>query len=220
MPVRKIPKSFRSVTGRFPSVLNNGRCIGCESRLEQEFYLKLEFDRTVRKYEEQPLVIKGEVDGKKISYTPDCLVYYLDGKPNRLVEIKFQSELDEHDANLEARLSLGRSYAKENGLEFEVVTEVQIRDAALDNYRLIYRFVKPPNNFKLHKELILKALSQSDDIPLQDLMQILSKDERIQASMKSTLWHLLFTGDIVTDLSRKIDNSTRLRIRNGEDNIS
>jgi len=146
MPVRKIPKSFRSVTGRFPSALNNGRCTGCESRLELEFYLRLEFDRTVRKYEEQPLVIKGEVDGKKISYTPDCLINYLDGKPDRLVEVKFQSELDEHDENLEARLSLGRSYAKENGLVFDVVTEAQIRDAALDNYRLIYRFVNARRN--------------------------------------------------------------------------
>jgi len=105
MPVRKIPKSYRSVTGRFPSALN-GRCIGCESRLEQEFYLKLEFDRNVCSYEEQPFKISGEIGDKKVSYTPDCLINYRDGRPDRFVEIKYQNELDNNDEDLEARLSL------------------------------------------------------------------------------------------------------------------
>lgn len=219
MPVRKIPKSFRSVTGRFPSVLN-GRCIGCESRLEQEFYLKLEFDRAVRKYEEQPFKISGEVDGKSISYTPDCLINYRDGRPDRFVEIKFQGELDKQDEDLEARLTLARNYAEENGLVFDVVTDDHIRDPALDNYRLIYRFAKPPNNLESQKKHILKALSSAKTATIQGLMQDLSSDRLIQASFKNILWHLLYTGEIVADLNRKIDNSTQLRIRHGKDNFS
>lgn len=218
MPVRKIPKSFRSVTGRFPSVLN-GRCIGCESRLEQEFYLKLEFDRTVRKYEEQPFKISGEVDGNKISYTPDCLINYLNGQPDRFVDVKFQSEVDEHDKGMEARFTLARNYAIENGLVFDVVTDVLIRDTALDNYRLIYRFAKPPNNFETKKEYILKVLDLSGALILKDLMPLLAKEQMAQSVYKNTIWHLLYTGEIVTDFNRKIDNNTLLRIADGKDNI-
>ena len=77
MPVRKIPKTYRSISGRFPSVLNS-RLIGYESKLERDFFVTLEFDRTILRYEEQPVRITGVVGGKKISYVPDCLIQYLD----------------------------------------------------------------------------------------------------------------------------------------------
>jgi hypothetical protein len=68
MPVRKIPKNYRSVTGRFPSLKNN-RSVAFESTLERDFYLSLEFDEGVESYEEQPLTISGDHNGRAISYS-------------------------------------------------------------------------------------------------------------------------------------------------------
>ena len=56
MPVRKIPKNYRSVTGTFPSYKNK-RNIFYESLLERDFYLLLEFNDDVDSYEEQPFKI-------------------------------------------------------------------------------------------------------------------------------------------------------------------
>ena len=56
MPVRKIPKNYRSVTGTFPSYKNK-RNIFYESLLERDFYLLLEFNDDVISYEEQPFRI-------------------------------------------------------------------------------------------------------------------------------------------------------------------
>lgn len=75
MPVRKIKKNYRSVTGYFASV-KNGRNIAYESLLERDFFLLLEFDRLVSSYEEQPLRLSYRYGNKDLPYTPDALVQY------------------------------------------------------------------------------------------------------------------------------------------------
>jgi len=56
MSTRSIKKSYISVTGYFSSYKNK-RQINFESKLEHDFYLLLEFDRTVTSYQEQPFKI-------------------------------------------------------------------------------------------------------------------------------------------------------------------
>ncbi len=53
MPVRSIPRNYRSLTAK----VNNARnrvAVAFESMLERDFYLLLDFDSTVASFEEQP----------------------------------------------------------------------------------------------------------------------------------------------------------------------
>jgi len=218
MPVRKIPKSFRSVTGRFPSVIN-GRCVGYESKLERDFFLRLEFDQTVESYEEQPLRLTGLAGDREVSYTPDCLVRYRDGKPDRIVEVKYQSELEEKAKEFEPRFALARNHARLNGLEFVIATDADIYDGAIDNYRLIYRFSKPPNNLLSKKKPIFEALGHAEGRCLSDLLQSLGADRHIQAEYTPSIWHLIFAGEIQADLTMPIDYRTIMRLSNGKDSF-
>lgn len=218
MPVRKIPKSFRSVTGRFPSVIN-GRCIGYESKLERDFFLRLEFDRTIESYEEQPLRLTGHVGDRHVSYTPDCLIKYRDGKSNRIVEVKYQSELQKKAQELEPRFTLARNHCREIGFEFAIVTDVDVYDGAIDNYRLIYRFSKPPNRLESRKAPIIDAFRHAPSQSLGDLLRMLGPDRLTQAEFTPVIWHLLYSGTIETDLSTPIDYKTLLRLSHGKDHF-
>src|SRR5437868_5438583 len=98
MPSRKIPPSRRSLTGLVasqksprlslvpspparPSQLGAGqpqpqtRMKGFESSLERDFFILLDFDLNVDRYEEQPVRIEyRDGDGRLRTYTPDVLV--------------------------------------------------------------------------------------------------------------------------------------------------
>lgn len=216
MPVRKIPKTYRSISGRFPSAINKGRCIGYESKLERDSYQKKEFDRTISSYEEQPIRFTGVVNGKKISYTPDTRVYFRDGKPGQIVEVKYQAELEEKADELEPRFTLARNHAKENGMDFVIETEKEIYAGCLANYRLIYRFTKPPRNSGPKRERIIELIESAGELTLKDLLLSFGEDRTVYAEYSTTIWHLLYTGEIEADLSEPIGYQTVLRITNGK----
>ena len=216
MPVRKIPKTYRSISGRFPSAINKGRCIGYESKLERDFYLKKEFDNTISDYEEQPIRFAGVVNGKKVSYTPDTRINFLDGKPGQIVEIKYQEELEEKAAELEPRFTLARDHTRENGMDFVIATEKEIYAGCLDNYRLIYRFTKPPNNSGAKRARIIELIESAGELTLKDLLLSVGDDRKVYAEYSTTIWHLLYTGEIEADLSEPIGYQTILRIANGK----
>lgn len=76
MPVRKIKKSYRNVTGAVVSRKNH-RMISSESTLERDLYHLLEFDPLISNYEEQPIRVPYRMaDGKMSHYTPDVLIHF------------------------------------------------------------------------------------------------------------------------------------------------
>lgn len=214
MPVRKIPRTYRSVRGQFPSMIN-GRSIGFESTLERDFYLSLEFDRTVESYEEQPIQITEIVDGKEVQYTPDCLVTYNDGKPQLLAEIKSAEELEKATPGLQHRLAMGRTHAEAKGMRFQIFTEADIRTASLETYRFLYGFSRPPRDLVSRKEPIIAIVTEADEISLAHLLERLSPDRTVRATFTPVIWHLLFTGELVADLNQQIGYSTILRTDHG-----
>ena len=73
---RKIKKSYRSITGHFPSIKNN-TSISFESKLEKAHFLFLEFDNEVISYQEQPQIeicincqTKSNISQFKFLYSP------------------------------------------------------------------------------------------------------------------------------------------------------
>ncbi|SHJ18269.1 TnsA endonuclease N terminal [Malonomonas rubra DSM 5091] len=214
MPVRKIPKSFRAVTGRFPSVVN-GRCIGYESKLEYDYFLRLEFDPTVKSYEEQPVQIPGVVNGREVTYVLDCLVFFNTDRCPLLVEVKSEEELEEKAETLEKKFSHAHAYAQKNNFDFTVVTERQIYDTALENYKLLYRFARPPVQLAEKRQQIIELLRSYDQIALGQLLYLISDQKQIQAAYQPIVWHMIFSREIETDLTVKMEYSSELRLSHG-----
>lgn len=74
--VRKIPKTYRSLSRESPS-RKLDRSTAFESSLERDLFALLEFDPNVVHYEEQPIKIEYlNAESKPRSYTPDILIVY------------------------------------------------------------------------------------------------------------------------------------------------
>ena len=211
MPARKIPKNYRSVTGRFQS-LKNDRAIAFESTLERDFFLSLEFDDSVEMYEEQPLTIKDEINGRVISYTPDCLVRHIDGTET-LFEVKYVADLEKDAEELAPRFAIAERYVREPNMEFRVVTELDIRGITLENQRFIYGFSSPPKDFNNLKHDITKLLK--NPLPMESLLSGLSTERMRQAVYIPAIWHLVFTGTLCVDLKISINNKTIIQVNHG-----
>jgi hypothetical protein len=168
MPVRKIPKNYRSVTGYFPSNINK-RSIAYESSLESDFYLLLDYDGEVQSYEEQPFAIKYSIDGKTSTYTPDCLIRYkehLNKKPV-IAEIKYSGELKEKKNELEKKFTAIERYAYENEMLFKIYTEKDIRGHYLEKAEILptlWYLVR----LKIIKTELTKPLSYKSILEVED----------------------------------------------------
>ncbi|QQX57097.1 TnsA endonuclease N-terminal domain-containing protein [Pseudomonas chlororaphis] len=132
----------RVVSGRygrlvtfFASQKNNGP-VGCESLLEADFCVYLEYLPSIINYQAQPFTICSQAPD--LRYTPDFIATLDDGR-KVLYEIKSNSagrdpKWQERRACLEQLLGI-------NGLNFEYVEEHQFRlPIVLDNLRTLYHF--------------------------------------------------------------------------------
>jgi tRNA-I(6)A37 modification enzyme miaB len=118
MPVRKIPKNYRNITG----MAAHSKSVGCaayESSLERDFLSLLEFCPDVIRFEVQPVSIEWFDDsGKKHMYTPDILVHY---KPSRqpvtiiLYEVKYRSDLRKNWSVLQPKFKAARAFCRQKG---------------------------------------------------------------------------------------------------------
>lgn len=213
MPVRKILKNYRSVTGRFYS-LKNGRAIAFESTLERDFFLSLEFDDSVDVYEEQPVTINEEREGRTARYTPDCLAHHIDGSET-LYEVKYVADLEKDAAELAPRFAMARRYVSGRNMEFRVVTELDIRGTRLENQKFIYGFSSPPKNFDSFRYEITDSLEKP--LPFESLLSRLSSERSRQAVYIPIIWHLVFTGELTIDFEVPINNKTIIQVNHGKD---
>lgn len=76
MPVRKIPKNYRFLTGVFGGTKNVGKA-SFESPLERDLQILLEFDPDILEYEAQPVRIpRTDGKGRARFFTPDVRIVY------------------------------------------------------------------------------------------------------------------------------------------------
>ncbi len=142
MPIRKIPKNYRNVTG----VAASSKAIGdaqFESTLERDFLALLEFSPEVASFEVQPVKIDWrDEQGKPRSYTPDVLVEFDAGLGQApwLCEVKYRADIQKNWGELHSKFRRGIRYAKAHGWRFRLVTEVEIRTPYLDNVRFLMPF--------------------------------------------------------------------------------
>jgi len=209
MPVRKIPKNYRSVTGTFASLKNN-RNVFYESLLERDFFLSLEFDSTVKSYEEQPLRIQYSRYGRKTNYTPDCLVHYNNGEPSCIVEVKFSDEIKEKKVFLLDKFEQIEDYLANNDMNFKLFTEIDIDEIYLDNIKFIYNYSVLRNKSKI--EYFKKELLKYSEISYQNFLTSYSKSKFDQAEAIPYIWYLVLTNYLEIDLYKSINKDTILKV--------
>src|SRR5262245_32854249 len=209
MPVRKIPKNYRSVTGLVASELN-AKQTAFESTLERDFMLLAEFDPDVLSYEEQPVRIDYlSVDGQTRHYTPDILVTYRQTststmlKPPLLVEIKYRRDLFERWQELKPKFRAARRYAKGQGWIFKINTEVEIRTPYLKNVKFLRQFQRHPINLA-DADLLLRKVSDLESTDPESLLSALCPEARDRAQLLPTLWRLVARRTIGADLNQPL----------------
>ena len=207
----RLPISHRSVTGRLASRPGQP-AIAFESTLERDFALLQLFDLTVDSVEEQPVRIEymGS-DGRPTRYTPDFLVIYKGStRSPRLVEVKYQAELEEKAAQYAARFEAARRYGSDRGWSFEVATETTIRTPRLENARFLLPYRRQSADpGRCHR--LLEQLTTADAISIGDLLRAAFATIADQQTGLPCLWHLVATGRIVTDLDRPLTMTSLLR---------
>lgn len=140
-PVKGILQGERKLTkGRsgkrivfFPSKKNNA-LMPCESRLEADNCLDLEFDRDVSFYRTQPFTIDL---GNNETYTPDSIHQ---NKLGTIIirEVKFSGTLS--NETLVKRLQKIENILSIEGFQFEILTEKTLQlPPRINNYQLLYK---------------------------------------------------------------------------------
>ncbi|MGE4396256.1 MAG: TnsA endonuclease N-terminal domain-containing protein [Sulfurimonas sp.] len=212
-PKRKLKKTFRSVTGYFPSIKND-RSMAFESLLEKQLFLSLEFDDTVDSYLEQPVKIEYFVQGRKRSYHPDCLVSYKERK-QKLIEVKYTDDLDKNIQEFSARFDAANEYAKNNNMTFEIFTEKEISHIKLQNFTFLYSFASMQLT-KQETDMITKIVQSAGSISVVDLLNELSTSRYEQAKQLPFIWKMIFNGKLKTDFENselKMDSIVTKGIR-------
>ncbi len=209
MPVRKIPKNYRSVTGLVASELN-AKQTAFESTLERDFMLLVEFDPDVLSYEEQPVRIDYlSVDGQTRHYTPDILVTYHQAststmlKPPLLVEIKYRRDLFERWQELKPKFRAARRYAKEQGWIFKIITEVEIRTPYLKNVKFLRQYQRRPIDLA-GASLLLQKVSELRSTDPGSLLAFVCQDAHDRARLLPTLWSLVAQRKLGADLNQQL----------------
>lgn len=201
MPIRKIPKNYRNVTG----VTAATKAVGSsefESTLERDFLALLEFSPEVARFEVQPLKIEWpDGDGSSRSYTPDVFVEFKPetGRRPWLCEVKYRSDLKKYWADLKPKLRRGIHLARQKHWRFRVVTEVEIRTVYLTNVRFLgpFRFRNIP---KAEVERMLEKLRVLGHTTPDGLTAALATGDDARAEWLPVLWHLIAHHRIGMDL--------------------
>ena len=165
MPVRRIPKNSRSLTGLVPNTRTSSMT-AFESSLERDFLLLLDFDPDVEFYEEQPVkIIYYDAKGRRRTYTPDVLVRYrTDPSPAKhakplLCEVKYREDLRQHWSVYRPKFRAAQRYARQHDWRFRLVTERHVRTPYLDNVKFLRPYRALPVNDQ-HQSQLLDSLRE------------------------------------------------------------
>jgi hypothetical protein len=210
-PARIIGPNRRSLTGR---VTVRGKSVAFESSLERDFLTILDFDPVVSVVYGQPITIKYWIGDREHSYTPDFLVEYNTICPV-LYEVKYRQNLWESWGVLKPKFRAARRYAKLNGMQFQIMTEVEIRGAFLSNVNFLRGYRNRQYDFATEEHLIGTLAVLGETTPEALLVASYWTQENRMKAMAS-VWRLVAIGRIHADLSVPLTMTTPIWVTVGE----
>jgi TnsA endonuclease N terminal/TnsA endonuclease C terminal len=210
MPVRKIPHSRRSLTGRVARRTRDASPM-FESSLERDLFILLDFDIGIASFEEQPLRISfTDAKGCLHNYTPDVLIHYHPDPitayqmPPLLAEVKYRQDLFKNWKELKPKFKAARAFSREKGWQpFCIFTEHEIRTPYLETVKFLRGFthLEPAPN-EVH--LLLNNLAALRITTPQSLLLACSTDPMRGAELIPTLWHLVALRHIGCNLDERL----------------
>lgn len=217
MPVRKIPKTYGSLSGESVSQKLN-RTTSFESSLERDLFALLEFDPNIVYYEEQPIKIEYFDSEQKLrSYTPDILIVYKNeevspyGKTHILGEVKYRANLFSNWKELKPKFKAARKLCKRRNWLFNIFTEVEIRTPYLKNVRFLLPYKNKHYDLNAENcESLLNLLKNYESIKVSQLLDKYAHNETERLQIIPQLWHLLATGKIYADLNLPLTMSSKI----------
>ena len=208
--VRKIPVQTRSVAGYFYSVKNK-RNIDFESQLEKKFYLMFEFNDEIESYQEQPVKVETVLNGRKITYIPDCLIYFMPilNKKPLLVEIKYLKEMKEKKEKIVNKVKVVSKYSKENGYLFKIFTDKKLNETYIDNIKFLYRYSEKPKSNGKYEEYENKIYSAlyGNYLTVGELLNITALNDSERMVILPVIWHLAFKKKLSLNLYKPLNNA-------------
>lgn len=213
-PVRKIGLGRRALAGLMPGAkLPDDEIARFESSLERDFFVLLEFNPDVQRWDPQPVRLPVEKTGT--DYVPDVLVSFYPGTnggdPRRILyEVKYREELRLRWNDYKPRFQAARRYAKEFGWEFKIITEREIRDGGLlwnAKFLLPYVYDEPDDIGTVLLEAGLRRLGPTTPTAL---LQASSSDRWEQARLLTTLWNLVACRYVHTDLTCPLNMNSEI----------
>ncbi len=209
MPVRMVPKNYRSLTGLVPNSRTQSMT-AFESSLERDFLLLLDFDPDIEFFEEQPVkIVYYDANGRRRTYTPDVLVRYRNDAPQTrhtkplLCEVKYRDDLHQHWAEYRPKFQAAGRYARQQGWRFRVVTERHVRTPYLENVQFLRPYRTLPINDSYRTQL-LSTLATLEAADPASLLAAVCPDRWQQAQLLPLLWQLVATRQIGTDLDQPL----------------
>jgi len=137
---KQLPKGTWSKSIRYFYSMKNRTRFWCESLLERDALLQLEFDDGIEAYKAQPMSFTYKnINEKESRYTPDQLVKMKSDKSFIFREVKVGSRVDELVREKVEWISqhIHRVY----GSRLEIITDDQIRvGSSINNFNIIYPY--------------------------------------------------------------------------------
>jgi hypothetical protein len=207
MAVRKIKKSYRSVTGYFMSRKNN-RQLAFESTLEHDFYLTLEFDPSVISFEEQPFKLQYVCNGVNRFYTPDSLVHYRNS--STVYEVKYQAEYDS-DEELRQKLScITEQIENERKYSFRIFTDITVDQVYLQNLKFLYKFAFLKNTGRFYNNISEAYENLHERISLKNFLLMIDDDPFNHGQLLPYLWNFITLNPSTVNLTQKLSMNSLL----------
>lgn len=213
MLARRIPRSYRNLTGRV-SMLGQEDSTPFESPLERDFYLLLDFNPLVVRVDAQPVRIEVQLaNGLKSRYIPDALVHYTpeSGMKPVLCEIKPYDELVSRWEEFRPRFKAAVRQCLAEGWVFHIYTEREIRTPFLDNVRFLRGHDRSPVD-DLKRSRVRRYVGGNDLSTIGAVLNALCPVISERGPWLSTLWHLIAIGELDADLSVPLGYATPLSL--------
>lgn len=194
MPVRRISNRGGNIIGKFPS-LKMRRMVAFESLIERDYLYVLDYEPDIKWFEEQPLTIEYQHDGKALHYTPDFHV--VQAGRDVLVECKPAVLTDRAKNRRKFRAAL--AWCAERDWDFLVVTDIQLRTGyRLENIKLMTYYARHsiPPQFKGQVYAMLETAF--DGITVGDVAQALVPDN--PAVALPGIMHMAFHHEVAIPL--------------------
>ncbi len=198
MPVRTVSnRGRRNVIGYFPS-LKMRRMVQFESTLERDLIYLLDFDPQIVEFEEQPLKIAYQHEGKGRGYTPDFQVLFASGqiallecKPHRFVS------KEEH----QRKFSAAQAWCDARGWLFQIVTDEQLQTGyRVQNVKLLTQHARHEVGIEIKGSIFACLANAKRSLTISDAMQAVNPAEPTAVIMP--ILHMAYHHELYLPLNK------------------